>query len=69
MLVPHMLKYECGYAAGQFPKFKDEVYWLDGEYKKDGKFMLPTAETALVNVHRGEIRRITKKIFFIYSML
>lgn len=55
MLVPHMLKYECGYAAGQFPKFKDEVYWLDGEYKKDGKFMLPTAETALVNVHRGEI--------------
>ena len=46
MLVPHMLKQECGYTAGQFPKFKDEVYWLDGGYSIDGKFMLPTAETA-----------------------
>ena len=31
MLVPHMLTYECGYTAGQFPKFRDEVYWLDGK--------------------------------------
>ncbi len=28
MLVPHMLNYECGYTAGQFPKFGDEVYWI-----------------------------------------
>ena len=66
MLVPHMLKYECGYAAGQFPKFKDEVYWLDGDYRKDGKFMLPTAETALVNVHSDEILKeeeLPKKYF------
>lgn len=55
MLVPHMLKHECGYTAGQFPKFQDEVYWLDSEYREDGKFMLPTAETALVNIHRDEI--------------
>ena len=55
MLVPHMLNYECGYTAGQFPKFQDEVYWLDGTSRKDGKFLLPTAETALVNVHRDEI--------------
>ena len=54
-LVPHMLNYECGYTAGQFPKFQEEVYWLDGGYSKDGKFMLPTAETALVNLHRNEI--------------
>ncbi|MBO6011220.1 MAG: serine--tRNA ligase, partial [Oscillospiraceae bacterium] len=26
MLVPHMLEYECGLTAGQFPKFADEVY-------------------------------------------
>ena len=26
MLVPHMLEYECGFTAGQFPKFADEVY-------------------------------------------
>ena len=66
MLVPHMLKHECGYTAGQFPKFNEEVYWLDGEYRKDGKFMLPTAETALVNVHRDEIlteEELPKKYF------
>ena len=28
VLVPHMLGYECGLTAGQFPKFQDEVYWL-----------------------------------------
>ena len=66
MLVPHMLNYECGYTAGQFPKFQEEVYWLDGSYRKDGKFMLPTAETALVNVHRDEILKeseLPKKYF------
>lgn len=54
-LVPHMLTYECGYTAGQFPKFQNEVYWLDGTYRKDGRFLLPTAETALVNLHRDEV--------------
>ena len=29
VLVPHMLGYECGLTAGQFPKFQDEVYWLE----------------------------------------
>ncbi len=51
MLVPHLLNEESGYTAGQFPKFKNEVFWLEGE----DKFLLPTAETALVNLHRGEI--------------
>lgn len=54
-LVPHMLNYDCGYVAGQFPKFKDEVYWIDEERGKNGKFLLPTAETALVNIHRDEV--------------
>ena len=54
-LVPHMLNYDCGYVAGQFPKFKDEVYWIDKGKDKNGKFLLPTAETALVNMHRNEI--------------
>lgn len=66
MLVPHMLNYDCGYTAGQFPKFKDEVYWLDGDNSKDGKFLLPTAETALVSVHRDEIleeSELPKKYF------
>lgn len=55
ILPPHMLNYECGYVAGQFPKFTDEVYWIQNPTSNDKKFMLPTAETALVNLHRDEI--------------
>lgn len=53
LLPPHMLNYTCGYVAGQFPKFADEVYWIENA-TGDRKFMLPTAETALVNLHRDE---------------
>ena len=52
MLPPHMLTYECGLTAGQFPKFEDDVYRLNEE---GFRFMLPTAETALINLYRGEI--------------
>ena len=55
VLVPHMLGYECGLTAGQFPKFKDEVYWLETAEDERRRFMLPTAETALVSLHRDEI--------------
>ena len=55
VLPPHMLNYECGYVAGQFPKFSDEVYWIQNPTSADKKFLLPTAETALVNLHRDEI--------------
>ena len=55
ILPPHMLGYDCGYVAGQFPKFMDEVYWIENPTSSDKKFMLPTAETALVNLHRGEM--------------
>lgn len=55
MLVPHMLTYECGLTAGQFPKFKDEVYWLETAEDERRRFMLPTAETALVSLHRDEV--------------
>lgn len=52
MLPPHMLNYECGLTAGQFPKFEEDVYRLAED---DFRFMLPTAETALINLYRGEI--------------
>ena len=58
ILPPHMLSYNCGFGAGQFPKFADEVYWVDSEdpeMRAKSKFMLPTAETALVNMYAGEI--------------
>ncbi len=55
ILVPHMLGYECGLTAGQFPKFADDVFWLETAEDERRRFMLPTAETALVSLHRGEI--------------
>lgn len=67
MLPPYMLSYECGLTAGQFPKFEDDVYQIaNGEGRK---FMLPTAETALVNLYRDEILSESElpKKFFGYS--
>ena len=72
ILPPHMLGYNCGYGAGQFPKFSDEVYWIedaDADGKKKQRFMLPTAETALVNMYAGEIIDSSKlpMKFFAYT--
>lgn len=53
-LVPHMLNKESGFGAGQFPKFNEEVYWLKEEGEST-KFLLPTSETAMVNLHAGEV--------------
>ncbi|MCH5160356.1 MAG: serine--tRNA ligase, partial [Clostridiales bacterium] len=67
MLPPYMLTYDCGLTAGQFPKFEDDVYQLANAEGR--KFMLPTAETALVNLYRDEIlpeSQLPKK-FFGYS--
>lgn len=67
ILPPHILLYECGYAAGQFPKFADEVFHISKkEDNPDGQFLLPTAETALINLHRNEIleeAELPKKYF------
>lgn len=64
LLPPHTLNEQSGFVAGQFPKFKDDVFWLEGVEPK--RFMLPTAETALVNYHRDEILKqedLPKKYF------
>lgn len=66
ILPPHMLNYRCGYVAGQFPKYVEEDYWIDGGPDEKGKFLLSTAETALVNLHRDEIlseNELPKKYF------
>lgn len=55
LFVPHMLGYEAGLTAGQFPKFEDDVFWLHTSEDSQRRFMLPTAETALVSLHRDEI--------------
>ena len=64
ILPPHILNEESGLTAGQFPKFKQDVFWLENTSPK--KFILPTAETALVNLHRNEIlsaNELPKKYF------
>lgn len=67
MLPPHILTYQCGYTAGQFPKFADDVFKIEtGEVNDRMQFILPTAETALVNFHRDEIlseEEMPKKYF------
>lgn len=69
ILPPHMLGYKCGYVAGQFPKYVEEDYWIDGGPDERGRFLLPTAETALVNLHRDEILSETElpKKYFAYT--
>ena len=70
ILPPLALGYNCGYGSGQFPKFRDEVYWVEnpdaGGDRTKMKFMLPTAETALVNLYAGEVMKeseLPKKLF------
>ena len=53
ILPPHLLNEASGYGAGQFPKFKEDVFVPNG--LEPMRFLLPTAETALVNLYRNEI--------------
>ena len=64
ILPPHLLNEASGFGAGQFPKFREDVFWLEGLDPK--RFLLPTAETALVNIYRDEIMKeedLPKKLF------
>ncbi len=67
ILPPHILSDTCGYTAGQFPKFTEDVFHLKADEEKDRtQFLLPTSETALINVHRDEIiheAELPKKYF------
>ncbi len=65
ILPPHILNYQCGYVGGQFPKFEDDVFQLRGGGDQF-QFILPTAETALINIHADEILKeaeLPKKYF------
>ena len=55
VLPPHLLLPQCGYTAGQFPKFAGDVFNLEQIADQERRFLLPTAETALVNLHRDEL--------------
>ncbi len=66
ILPPHMLEYQCGETAGQFPKFADEVYKIANPTDDRVHYMLPTAEAALASIYRDEILTeadLPKKLF------
>ena len=66
ILPPHMLEYQCGETAGQFPKFADEVYKIANPTDDRIHYMLPTAEAALCSIYRDEILSeadLPKKLF------
>ena len=66
ILPPHMLEYQCGETAGQFPKFADEVYKIANPTDDRIHYMLPTADAALCSLYRDEIlaeSELPKKLF------
>ena len=50
VIIPFMVKQHAMYYAGQLPKFEDELYKTT-----DGEYLIPTAETALVNIYADKI--------------
>lgn len=55
MLPPHLLLDSAGYAAGQFPKFYDDVFHIATDGEERGRFLLPTSETAILGAYQNEI--------------
>jgi len=55
---PFMVGPQCLEGVGQFPKFKDQYYGVaegDDREKLGKLYLIPTAETPVANIHRGEI--------------
>ena len=51
VLPPYIVNADSMYGTGQFPKFKDGVYQVNGE----DMTLIPTAEVPLTNYYRGEV--------------
>lgn len=54
VLPPYMINEKSLEVAGNFPKFKDEVY----EAKDENLFMIPTSEVSLANIYRDKILNV-----------
>ena len=50
ILPPHIVNRDSAYTAGQLPKFEDDVYWVS-----EDQCLIPTSETALVNIYRDNV--------------
>jgi seryl-tRNA synthetase len=64
VIPPHIVNEDSAYSAGQIPKFREDVYWVN-----DDQCLIPTAETALTNMYRDEIleeNQLPQK-FFAYT--
>ncbi|MFQ3671033.1 MAG: serine--tRNA ligase [Verrucomicrobiia bacterium] len=48
---PYLVREVCMEGTGQLPKFRDDMYGVEGE----GLFLAPTAEVPVTNLHREEI--------------
>ncbi|MEO0454175.1 MAG: serine--tRNA ligase, partial [Verrucomicrobiota bacterium] len=48
---PFLIREECMVGTGQLPKFREDMYGLDG----DQAFLAPTAEVPVTNLHREEM--------------
>ncbi|EKW98830.1 serine--tRNA ligase [Ligilactobacillus saerimneri] len=51
VLPPYIVKAQAMYGTGQFPKFKEGVYQVNGE----DMTLIPTAEVPLTNYYSGEV--------------
>ena len=64
IIPPNLVVEQSAYTAGQLPKFKEDVYWV-----QDGLCLIPTAETVLTNIYRDmtlDEKDLPKK-FFAYT--
>jgi seryl-tRNA synthetase len=55
LLPPHLLLEKVGYDAGQFPKFRDDVFHIEAAEGDRARFLLPTAETAILGMRSEEM--------------
>ncbi len=56
VLPPFVANEESFFVSSQLPKFADEIYHIE----KDALYLNPTAESLLVNLHRGETLAATE---------
>lgn len=64
IIPPNLVVEQSAYAAGQLPKFKEDVYWV-----QDGLCLIPTAETVLTNIYRDSVleEKDLPRKFFAYT--
>lgn len=64
ILPPNLVIRDSAYTAGQLPKFEEDVYWV-----QDGLCLIPTSETVLTNIYRGDTlgEKDLPKKFFAYT--